>query len=354
MDIGCPPSAGTVQSRLMPAPPVPRVAQGPDKGNCALEYRDYYKVLGVERTASADDIKAAYRKLARKYHPDINKEAGAESRFKEVSEAYEVLKDPEKRAAYDQLGQGPRPGQDFRPPPGWDAGFEYQGAEEPGYSDFFETLFGRGSRARSSGPGGGPAGAGGERTFRAKGGDHHARILIDLADSYAGATRQVSLRNAELDDTGHVQLKERTVNVTIPRGIREGQIIRLQGQGGPGLGGGPSGDLYLEVEFRPDPLYRVEGKDVSFELPIAPWEAALGGKVKAPTPSGPVDLTVPAGSATGRKLRLKGRGLPAAEPGDLYAVLKVVLPPQSGPEAERLYREMAQAMPFNPRAGLGV
>ncbi len=162
------------------------------------------------------------------------------------------------------------------------------------------------------------------------------------------------MSNAELDDEGHVRLKERLVNVTIPKGVREGQIIRLQGQGGPGVGGGPAGDLYLEVEFRPDPLYRVEGKDVSFELPIAPWEAALGGKVKAPTPSGAVDLAIPAGSATGRKLRLKGRGLPAAEPGDLYAVLKVVLPPQTGPEAERLYREMAQAMPFNPRAGMGV
>ena len=312
-----------------------------------MEYRDYYKVLGVERSASADDIKAAYRKLARKHHPDINREPGAESRFKEVSEAYEVLKDPEKRAAYDQLGRGPRPGEPFRPPPGWDAGFEHQGAQEPGYSDFFETLFGRGRRA-------GAAAGGGERTFRAQGGDHHARIMIDLADSYAGAQRQVSLRNAELDDQGHVQLKERTVNVTIPKGIREGQIIRLQGQGGPGIGGGPAGDLYLEVEFRPDPLYRVEGKDVSFELPIAPWEAALGGKVKAPTPSGAVDLAIPAGSATGRKLRLKGRGLPAAEPGDLYAVLKVVLPPQTGPEAERLYRQMAQAMPFNPRAGMGV
>jgi curved DNA-binding protein len=314
-----------------------------------LEYRDYYKILGVERTASADEIKAAYRKLARKYHPDINKEAGAESRFKEVAEAYEVLKDPEKRASYDQLGQGPQPGQDFRPPPGWDSGFEFSGGEEPGYSDFFENLFGRG-RARRSGGGAG----GGERTFRAAGSDHHARIMIGLMDSYTGATRPISLRNAELDDTGHVQLRERTVNVTIPRGIREGQIIRLQGQGAPGIGGGPAGDLYLEVEFAPDPLYKVDGKDVSYELPIAPWEAALGAKVKAPTPSGTVDLTVPAGSATGRKLRLKGRGLPSAEPGDLYAVLKVVLPPQTGADTERLYREMAEKMPFNPRASLGV
>ncbi|MFO1088718.1 MAG: DnaJ C-terminal domain-containing protein [Hyphomicrobiales bacterium] len=311
-----------------------------------MEYRDYYKTLGVERTASADDIKAAYRKLARKYHPDISKEAGAEAKFKEVSEAYEVLKDAEKRAAYDQLGQGPQPGQTFRPPPGWDAGFEYEGAEEPGYSDFFEQLFGRARRQRPGGSGGG--------SFRASGGDHHAKILINLDDSYTGATRQVSLRNAEIDDKGQVQMKERTVNVTIPKGIREGQVIRLQGQGGPGIGGGASGDLYLEVEFAPDPLYKVDGKDVTYELPVAPWEAALGGKVKAPTPTGAVDLTIPPGSGTGRKLRLKGRGLPAAEPGDLYAVLKLVLPPNKGPEAERLYKEMAEKLAFNPRAGLGV
>ena len=315
-----------------------------------MEYKDYYKILGVERTASADDIKAAYRKLARQNHPDINKEKGAEARFKEIAEAYEVLKDPEKRAAYDQVGQGFRPGQEFRPPPGWDSGFEFSGGdpgESQDFSDFFESLFGRAQQSRTRRGGGGAE-------FRARGQDHHAKIFIDLPDSYQGATRTISLRGAELDENGQVRMRERQVNVSIPKGVQPGQLIRLSGQGSPGIGGAAAGDLYLEVEFNPNSAYRVEGKDVYLDLPVAPWEAALGAKVKSPTPSGVVDLTIPAGSNQGRKLRLRGRGIPAREPGDLYVVLQIALPAATTPEAQRIYREMEQKLAFNPRQSLGV
>jgi curved DNA-binding protein len=307
-----------------------------------MEYKDYYKRLGVERDATADAIKSAYRKLARKYHPDINKEKGSEDRFKELSEAYEVLSDPEKRAAYDQVGQGYRPGQEFRPPPDWDAGFEFSGdGAGAQFSDFFESLFGRGRGRRS-------------REFRGRGQDHHAKVLIDLEDAYRGATRTIALRSAELGEDGQVHLRERQVNVSIPKGVRQGQMIRLAGQGSPGIGGGPAGDLFLEIEFNPHSIYKVDGKDVYLDLPVTPWEAGLGGKVKAPTPAGTVDLNIPAGSGQGRKLRLRGRGIPSAEPGDFYAVLQIALPPPSDPEAQRLYREMAAKLAFNPRQNLGV
>jgi curved DNA-binding protein len=309
-----------------------------------MEYKDYYKVLGVERDAAAETIKSAYRKLARKHHPDINKEKGAEDRFKEISEAYEVLKDPEKRAAYDQVGRGFKPGQEFRPPPDWDSGFEFSGGDAGEFSDFFESLFGRMRGRRPS--------AGGE--FRARGQDHHAKVLIDVEDAYHGATRPISLRAAELGEDGQVHLRERQMSVSIPKGVRQGQMIRLVGQGSPGFGDGPAGDLYLEIEFNPHSIYRVDGKDVYLDLPVAPWEAALGGKVKAPTPSGTVDLTVPAGSGQGRKLRLKARGIPAQEPGDFYVILQIALPKATTPDAQRLYREMAEKLAFNPRQRMGV
>jgi curved DNA-binding protein len=309
-----------------------------------MEYKDYYKILGVERDAKADAIKSSYRKLARQHHPDISKEKGAEDRFKEISEAYEVLKDPEKRAAYDQVGRGFKPGQEFHPPPDWDANFEFSGGEAGEFSDFFESLFGRmRGRGRAGGQG-----------FRARGQDHHAKVLIDVEDAYRGATRAISLRSAELGEDGQVHLRDRQVNVSIPKGVRQGQMIRLAGQGSAGIGGGQAGDLYLEIEFNPHSTYRVDGKDVYLDLPVAPWEAALGGKVKAPTPSGVVDLTIPAGSGQGRKLRLKGRGIPAREPGDFYVVLQIVLPPASTAEGQRLYREMAEKLAFNPRQHMGV
>ena len=322
-----------------------------------MEYKDYYKILGVERSASQDDIKRAYRKLARTYHPDVNKEAGAETKFKDAGEAYEVLKDPEKRAAYDELGANWQQGQQFRPPPNWDAGFEFSGggytdADASQFSDFFEGLFGR---ARAGGArGGGAAGGFARREFHAPGEDHHAKIVIPLRDAYTGAKREITLRVPELDDSGHVALKNRTLSVTIPKGIREGQHIRLAGQGSPGIGKGQPGDLYLEVAFAPDPHFRVEGKDVYLDLPVAPWEAALGASVKVPTPEGAVMLKVPPGSTKGRTMRLKGKGIPGKPPGDMHAILKIELPPADTDKAKELYKEMERELPFNPRAGLGV
>lgn len=310
-----------------------------------MEYKDYYKILGVERTATVDEIKKAYRKLARKYHPDVSKEAGAEARFKELSEAYEVLQDPQKRAAYDQLGTRWQAGQEFTPPPDWGAGFEFTPgrfttADAADFSDFFASLFGNFSRPVETGQ------------FRGE--DHHAKIIIPLEDSFHGATRTVTLRAPQLDAQGRVVLRDRTLNVRIPKGVREGQLIRLGGQGAPGAGGAPPGDLYLEVHFYPHSVYRVEGHDLSLTLPLAPWEAALGATVKAPTPTGVVEVKIPAGSQSGRKLRLKGRGIPGEPPGDLYLVLEVVVPAADTERAQQLYRTMAQELAFNPRRVLGV
>ena len=319
-----------------------------------MEYKDYYKILGVERGATQDEIKRAYRKMARTYHPDVSKEAGAEAKFKDAGEAYEVLKDPEKRAAYDELGANWKQGQEFRPPPNWDAGFEYSGggytnADASQFSDFFEQMFGgmRGGR-------GGGGGFAGQREFHAQGQDHHAKIEIDLRDAYSGAKRAITLRMPEVDPQGHVVVKDRTLNVTIPKGVREGQHIRLAGQGAPGIGKGPPGDLYLEVRFAPDSVFRVDGRDVYVDLPIAPWEAALGASVKAPTPDGAVMLKIPAGSTKERTMRLKGRGIPGKPPGDLHALLKIVLPPATSDKAKELYQQMERELSFNPRAGMGV
>ncbi len=304
--------------------------------------------MGVSRDATQDEIKRNYRKLARKYHPDVSDDPQAEDRFKEVGEAYEVLKDPEKRAAYDQLGEQWQSGQDFRPPPDWDQGFEfrdggYTETNSAEFSDFFESLFGgRQNRGRHT-----------HRQFRARGEDHHARVSVDLEDSYTGAQRSVSLRAPELGDDGHVVLRERTLNVRIPKGIRSGQKIRLAGQGGPGLGDGEAGDLYLEIALNPHGLYRVDGCDVYLELPVAPWEAALGATVKAPTPSGPVDLRIPPNSNQGSKLRLKGKGIPGEKAGDMYVMLKVTLPPTTD-DTRALYEKMKAQTAFNPRAGMGV
>jgi curved DNA-binding protein len=325
-----------------------------------MQFRDYYEVMGVPRDASQDDIRRAYRKLARKYHPDVSDDPDAETHFKELGEAYEVLKDPEKRAAYDSLGAGYREGQEFRPPPGWAEGFEFHGGQGAGageFSDFFETLFGRdafaggGFGARRPGAGGGRfrdrAGA-----FRGRGQDARARVTIDIEDAYSGASKPVTLRHTELGADGRPALRERTLKVKIPRGITAGQQIRLAGQGSPGPGGGPSGDLLLEVEFRPHSRYRVEGHDVFVDLPVSPWEAALGAKLAVPTPDGNVDLRIPAGSGAGRRLRLRGRGLPARTPGDFYVVLKVMLPPSEAPDDREAWEAFREAFPdFDPRAG---
>jgi len=316
-----------------------------------MEYKDYYQIMGVKRDATQDEIKRAYRKLARKYHPDVSKEADAEAKFKELGEAYEVLKDAKKRAAYDQLGSQWKAGQDFRPPPGWEGGFESRdfggaGPDISGFSDFFESLFGQGRRR--------PGGTRTTGSFRIRGEDHHAKVVIDLQDSYTGTSRSITLQVPESDEQGRIHMRPRTLNVRIPKGIRQGQQIRLAGQGGAGFGGGEAGDLYLEIEFNPGGRYRVEGADVYLDLPVAPWEAALGATVKVPTPSGPVDLKIPANSQAGRKLRLKDRGIPARQPGDLYVVLQIAVPPADTAERRQIYEKMKREFAFNPRAGMEV
>jgi curved DNA-binding protein len=314
-----------------------------------MEFKDYYKIMGLARDATQDEIKRAYRKLARKYHPDVSKATDAEARFKELGEAYAVLKDLEKRAAYDQLGANWKAGQEFRPPPDWNDGFEFSGngaaGADPGaFSDFFEALYGRGFDTGRRGP---PAHARGE--------DHHAKVMIGLEDSYTGASRTITLQTPQADAEGRVSLRAHKLNVTIPRGIRAGQHIRLVGQGAPGVGQGKPGDLYLEIQFHPHAIYRVDHRDVYLDLPVAPWEAALGATVKVPTPNGVVELKIPVGSVAGSKLRLKGRGIPGSTPGDLYAVVNVALPPADSETAEAFYRDMSeQFTSFEPRARLGV
>ncbi len=318
-----------------------------------MEFKDYYKILGVDKNASQDEIKRAYRKLARKYHPDVSKEPGAEEKFKEVQEAYEVLKDPEKRAAYDQLGNQWKAGQDFQPPPGWEHGFQFggggfTGAEAHDFSEFFETLFGQ--------PWGGGT-RGGRRThFRMRGEDVRATLPITLEETYQGGSRTVTLDIPEVDPaTGRVVKRPRTLEVKLPKGIREGQQIRLPGQGSPGIGGGPAGDLYLTIRFVPHPLFKPEGRDIYLDLPVTPWEAALGAKVPVPTLGGKVELKIPAGSQSGRKLRLKGRGLPGQASGDQYVILRIETPPADTEADKDFYRRMAEHFRgFDPRRKRGM
>lgn len=318
-----------------------------------MEFKDYYSVLGVPRDATADQIKKAFRQLARKYHPDVSKEADAAARMSEINEANAVLSDPERRAAYDAVGQGRRPGEAFTPPPGWDAGFEFSGAGAGGegmdageFSDFFAELFGR------RGAGGAPRsrhgarhdGAGGE--FRRRGEDHHARIVLELVDAWRGATRQITLRSPGLDAQGHLALSHRTLDVRIPAGVRPGQMIRLAGQGGPGVGGAPPGDLFLEVLIRDDAHWRVDGHNLVGEVPVAPWEAALGAVVPVTLPDGStLKLRVPAGAQGGRVLSVRGKGWPGTTPGDLELAIRIVLPSAFDPRARQLYEQMAQALP---------
>jgi curved DNA-binding protein len=314
-----------------------------------MEFKDYYQVLGVAREATAEEIKKAYRRLARKYHPDVSKEPDANARMKEVNEAYAALSDPEKRAAYDQVGRGYQPGQDFRPPPDWDAGFEFSGGgfrpgEAADFSDFFAEVFGRmgggGARARHAG-------------FEMRGQDHHAKVLLDVEDAFHGAARQLSLRVPKQDEHGRVRLETRTLDVKIPKGVHAGQLIRLAGQGGPGAGNGPPGDLLLEVQFNPHPRYRVDGRDLHVALPLAPWEAALGAVVPVQTPGGTLEVRIPPGAQGGRQMRVRGKGIPGATPGDLYLDLQVVLPPATDEKARAIYESMARDLPFDPRAAKG-
>ncbi|ADE16201.1 chaperone DnaJ domain protein [Nitrosococcus halophilus Nc 4] len=315
-----------------------------------MEYKDYYKIMGLPRTASPEEIKGAYRRLARKYHPDVSKEPQAEEHFKEINEAYEVLKDPEKRAAYDQLGSGWRTGEEFRPPPEWEQRYwsgpgGFGAADFADLGEFFESLFGGAPFRRTT------------RTttgFRRPGESQHARLEVSLEDSYQGATRTITLQVPEINRQGQVVNRTRSLRVKIPKGVTQGQQIRLSGQGSPGMGGGRPGDLYLEVVFQPHPFYRPEGKDIYVDLPVAPWEAALGADLSVPTLGGEVKMKIPPGSQSGHRLRLKGRGLPGNPPGDQYVVLQVVLPQAESEAAREAYRHLANVMPFNPRRKLGM
>lgn len=323
-----------------------------------MRYKDYYRSLGVSRDATQDDIKRAYRRLARKYHPDVSKERNAEERFKEVGEAYEVLKDPERRAAYDQLGSNWRAGQEFRPPPGWEHSFEFrgggfgtghgfgQGGASP-FSDFFESLFGGRPHARR-----GPEAA--VRRTQSPGAEQPTKVRISLHDAYHGAERTLTLQHPSSDPFAATRQQSRTLKVRIPPGVTQGQQIRLAGQGGVSLGGRSRGDLFLEVELQAHPYFRVDGKDVYLDLPITPWEAALGAKVKVPTLGGRVDLKIPSGSQSGVKLRLKGRGLGGHTRGDQFVVLQIATPSADSAPARALYKKMAREMPFNPRSHMDV
>jgi len=312
-----------------------------------MQFRDYYSVLGVPRTATADEVKRAWRKLARKYHPDVSKETDANARMREINEAYDVLGSADKRATYDRLGTRYAAGQDFSPPPDWNPGFDASAAggsaQDADFSDFFESLFGarRGPRPRGA-------------EFPMPGEDRHARIEIDLQNAFDGATRELLIQTPELDKRGGVVMRERVLQVSIPRGVRAGQQIRLAGQGGAGSGGAPRGNLYLEVQFRPHALYRVDGRDLYLTLPVAPWEAALGAEVRVPTPAGPVDLRIPENTAPGARMRLKGRGIPGQPPGDLFAIVEIALPVADSERKRELYQTMAREMAFDPRHNLGT
>lgn len=311
-----------------------------------MDFKDYYKILGVSRNATADEIKKAFRRLARKYHPDVSKEPDAELRMQEVNEANTVLSDPEKRAAYDQLGQGFRPGQEFHPPPGWDSGFEFSGKDfseqdRTGFSDFFSELFGH--------MGQGPKGFRGHGGFQSRGEDHRAKVQLDLEDSFSGSVKQLSLRVPQFDAAGRLVLASRTLNVKIPKGVRAGQVIRLAGQGAAGIGAGGAGDLLLEVEFRPHPGFRVDGADLYLSLPVAPWEAALGAVVNVRLPDSEIKVRIPEGAQSGRQLRVRGKGIPSNPPGDLFLDIQVVVPPADTPKAKQFYEAMSKEMAFDPR-----
>jgi curved DNA-binding protein len=320
-----------------------------------MKYQDYYKILGISRQASQDEIKRAYRKLARKYHPDVSKEPEAEKQFKEIGEAYEVLKDPEKRAAYDQLGTRWQAGDHFQPPPGWHFNFDFGGdgfgnngfhrANPFDFSDFFETMFGDGGPTKN-----------GRYThshpFHTPGDDQHAKITITLEEAFRGTTRAIQIQVPERIGSGQLQMKTRTLNVKIPAGVVEGQQIRLSGQGLASNNGGVNGHLFLEIEFQPDDRFRVEGRDIYLTLPVTPWEAALGSTVAVPTLGGKVELKIPTNSQAGQRLRLKGRGLSGNPPGDQYVILQIVTPKANSETAKAFYRQMAQQFSFDPRAEL--
>jgi curved DNA-binding protein len=317
----------------------------------ATTYQDYYKMFGLERNATAKDIKKAYRKLARKYHPDINKEKSAEENFKKVAEAYEVLKDPEKRKLYDQLGSEWKNGQDFKPPPEWKHQHFDSGADQGefhnsnGFSDFFEALF----RAKTGQQGRSNDFAYGSWNLRGQ--DHEAKIDISLEEAYSGATKGISLQSFEIDAEGQVTPVTRNYQVKIPKGIDDGTRIRMTGKGGPGVNSGPPGDLFLKVNFIPHPRFKAVGHNLNMDVPITPWEAALGSTVIVRLLDGEIHLKIPAGIQSGKKMRIKGKGMPKKMNGhgDLYACITIVMPQTLTQKQMELFAELSKISDFNPR-----
>jgi curved DNA-binding protein len=309
-----------------------------------MKYKDYYAALGVDRKATPQQIKAAYRKLARKYHPDVSKEKNAEEKFKEVAEAYETLKDPEKRAAYDQLGRH-APGDEFRPPPDWQQSFgETQFSfDDLDLADLFANVAGRsrpGGRRASNAP--------------RRGQDFEAAVRLTFDQAFNGTEIEFDMAVTEPDEHGLLRRVPHKVKVRIPKGVTDGQKLRVPGKGGKGINGGPNGDLYLDIHVDPHPLYRADGLDLYMDLPLAPWEAVLGASIELPTPSGRISLKVPAGTAAGQKLRIAGRGLsrPDGSSGHLYAVAQIVVPTVVDERQRALYGQLKEASTFNPRAHL--
>ncbi|HEY6008677.1 MAG TPA: J domain-containing protein [Geobacteraceae bacterium] len=310
----------------------------------AVSYRDYYETLGVGRTASQEDIQRAYRKLARKYHPDINKSPGAEERFKEINEANEVLGDPEKRARYDQVGSAWQPDREFHPPPGdTEVRFTFTGDDPGQFSDFFQTLFGGGWRGEEELRGGG--------VRRRRGRDQEAALDVTLREAYHGGRKTVELERLDIGPDGQPARVRKTYDITLPKGVTDGSLIRLSGQGGAGSGGGAAGDLYLRLRILPDPQFTLKGHDLLTEVGVAPWEAALGAKVEVPTIDGRVSMTVPPGTQSGQTFRIRGKGMPGegGDHGDLLATVRIVVPRQLSEREKRLFQELAQASSFNPR-----
>ncbi len=317
-----------------------------------MEFVDYYKALGVSDDASDDEIKRAYRKLARKYHPDVSKEPDAEAQFKTVGEAYETLKDPEKRQAYDELKKyGFKPGEQFQPPPDWQQrqGYDsaqFSDADFGDFDDFIHSIFGGGGfggfQRQTTGSS--------HRNWsdRHMPRDRHAQLSITLEEAFNGGKKRVSFQQHEVNSAQQVEVRERALDVSIPAGVTNGQQLRLKGLG-ENTGSG-SGDLYVEIQIAPHSRYHVDGKDVSITLPVSPWEAALGAKVTVPTLSGKVSLTIPANSKSGKRMRLKGRGLPGSPAGDQYVTLMIENPARMDPETTRLYKELQEKSTFNPRA----
>ncbi|MCB1699253.1 MAG: DnaJ domain-containing protein [Pseudomonadales bacterium] len=312
-----------------------------------MEFKDYYKIIGVDPDADDKTIKAAYRRLARKYHPDVSTEAGAEEKFKELAEAYEVLKDTDKRAQYDMVrqqgGAGP-----FTPPPGWQAGdSSFTGGDfQGGFSDFFEEIFGRARHGSSQGHS--------REHFARRGEDVELTLAIFLEDAYRGESRTISYEVPGFDDHGRLVRQQRQLKVKIPAGVVEGERIRLKGQGAPGIGDAPAGDLYLQIRFAPHPLYVVEGPDLTVTVPVAPWEAALGCKLPVPAIDGTISVTVPANSQNGLRMRIKGKGLGKADKrGDLYVVLRVSMPGTASEKAQALWRQLSEESDYDPREKWG-